>query len=39
MATAGHLVTLIGLVFFFLMILDSHIERRVVVYNNLGVPR
>jgi hypothetical protein len=21
------------------MILDSHIERRVVVYNNLGVPR
>jgi hypothetical protein len=39
MASVGHLTTMIGIVFFFLMLLDSHIERRVAVYNNLGVPR
>jgi len=39
MATTGHLTTLVGLFFFLLMILDSHIERRVAVYNTLGVPR
>jgi hypothetical protein len=25
--------------FFFLMLLDSHIERRVAVHNTLGIPR
>jgi len=39
MASVGHLTTMIGVVFFFLMLLDSHIERRVAVYSNLGVPR
>lgn len=39
MATVGHLTTMISVVFFFLMLLDSHIERRVAVHNNLGVPR
>jgi len=39
MASVGHLTTLIGVLFFFLMLLDSHIERRVAVHSVLGVPR
>lgn len=39
MSTAGHFVGLIGVVFFFLMLLDSHIERRVATPSNLGIPR
>jgi len=39
MATTGHLITMMGIVFFFLMILDSHIERKVAVYTPLGAPR
>jgi len=39
LATSGHLVTMMGVVFFFLMILDSHIERKVAVYCHLGKPR
>ena len=39
MASTGHMITLVGIIFFFLMLLDSHIERRVVVYSTLGLPR
>lgn len=39
MSSVGHLTTMISVVFFFLMLLDSHIERRVAVHNTLGVPR
>lgn len=39
MATAGHLVTLVGVMFFFFMILDSHIERRIATPITLGIPR
>ena len=39
MASVGHLTTLIGVLFFFLMLLDSHVERRVAVHSVLGVPR
>jgi heme/copper-type cytochrome/quinol oxidase subunit 1 len=39
MASVGHLTTLIGVMFFFFMLLDSHIERRVAVHNTLGIPR
>lgn len=39
MSTAGHFVTLVGVFFFFLMLLDSHIERRVATPIALGVPR
>jgi heme/copper-type cytochrome/quinol oxidase subunit 1 len=39
MASVGHLTTLIGVVFFFLMLLDSHIERRIAVHSTLGIPR
>ena len=39
MASTGHMITLVGAIFFFMMILDSHIEKRVVVYSTLGLPR
>lgn len=39
MASVGHLTTLIGVMFFFLMLLDSHIERRIAVHSTLGIPR
>ena len=39
MATTGHIITLMGIVFFFLMLLDSHIERKVTIYKHLGLPR
>lgn len=39
MATTGHIITLMGIVFFFLMLLDSHIERKVSIYKHLGLPR
>ena len=38
MASTGHM-TLVGAIFFFLMLLDSHIEKRVVIYSTLGLPR
>lgn len=39
MATSGHFITLVGVLFFFLMLLDSHIERRIATPSNLGIPR
>ena len=39
MATTGHLITMIGVFFFFLMLLDSHIERKVPDFYSFGVPR
>lgn len=39
MSTAGHFITLIGISFFFLMLIDSHIERRVATPSSLGIPR
>lgn len=39
MASTGHMIALVGAIFFFFMILDSHIEKRVVVYSTLGLPR
>ena len=39
LSTTGHFLTLVGIFFFFLMILDSHIERRVSTPLTLGVPR
>ena len=39
MASAGHFITLIGIGFFFLMLVDSHIERRVAMPSHLGIPR
>jgi len=39
MSTAGHFITLIGIFFFCLMFLDSHIERRIATPSSLGVPR
>ena len=39
MATVGHLITMLGVVFFFATILDSFIERKVPVFFCYGVPR
>ena len=39
MATAGHFITLIGVFFFFLMLVDSHIEKKVATPLSLGIPR
>jgi hypothetical protein len=39
MATVGHFVTLMGVVFFFLMLFDSHVERRLAIPSTLGLPR
>lgn len=39
MSTTGHLITLIGVFFFFLMLIDSHIERRLVTPITFGMPR
>lgn len=39
MASTGHMITLVGTSFFFFMILDSHLEKRVIVYSTLGLPR
>lgn len=39
MSTSGHFITLLGVFFFFLMILDSHFEHRLAVPLSLGIPR
>jgi heme/copper-type cytochrome/quinol oxidase subunit 1 len=39
MATTGHFITMTGVIFFFLMFLDSHIEKRVATPLTLGIPR
>lgn len=39
MSTTGHMVTMLSLVFFFLVFLDSHIEQKVCIHNTLGIPR
>lgn len=39
MATAGHFVTMLGVVSFYLMILDSHIEKKLNSYLHTMVPR
>ena len=39
MSTSGHFITLIGVVFFFFMFLDSHIERKLAIPSSLSIPR
>jgi hypothetical protein len=39
MATTGHFITLMGIMFFFLMLLDSHIEKKLATISTLGIPR
>jgi hypothetical protein len=39
MASVGHFVVLVSLAFFFITILDSHVERRIAIHNTLGLPR
>lgn len=39
MASVGHFITMVGVIFFFCMLVDSAIERRVATYSTLGIPR
>jgi len=39
MSTAGHFITLMGCIFFYIMLLDSHIERKTASTITLGLPR
>lgn len=39
MSTTGHFIVLIGIMFFFLMLFDSHVERRASTSTTLGLPR
>lgn len=39
MATVGHLVTMSGVMFFYLMLLDSHLEKKLYIYLNTLIPR
>lgn len=39
MSTTGHMITMLSLIFFFLVFLDSHIEQKVCIHNTLGIPR
>jgi len=39
MATVGHFTTLIGIIFFFFMLADSHYENKIATHSILGIPR
>jgi hypothetical protein len=39
MSSAGHFISLIGIAFFYIAILDSHLERKTATPSTLGVPR
>jgi heme/copper-type cytochrome/quinol oxidase subunit 1 len=39
MATVGHFITLVGIIFFFLMLVDSHYENKIITFSTLGIPR
>jgi len=39
MSTTGHFITLIGITFFYIAILDAHIEKKLATPITLGIPR
>lgn len=39
MATTGHFITLLGIIFFFFMLLDTHLNQRLYLSPTLGIPR
>jgi hypothetical protein len=39
MSTAGHFLTMLGVLAFYFMILDSHIEKKITQYLSTLVPR
>ena len=39
MATTGHFITMTGVMFFFFMFFDSHVEKRIAIPLVLGIPR
>lgn len=39
MISSGHFITMLGVFFFFIMLVDSHIEKKLPNTSNLGIPR
>jgi thermostable 8-oxoguanine DNA glycosylase len=39
MSSAGHFVTIVGIAFFYVAILDAHIEKKIATPLTLGIPR
>lgn len=39
MISSGHLITMLGVLFFFVMLADSHFEKKLPIFSNLGIPR
>lgn len=39
MASVGHLTTMLGVIFFFFMLIDSHVEKKPIIHTTLGLPR
>jgi hypothetical protein len=39
MSTVGHFITLTGVIFFFLMLIDTHAEKKITASSTLGLPR
>ena len=39
LSTIGHFLVLISIVFFFLGIAESFLEKKIYVYNTLGIPK
>ncbi|MCB1712553.1 MAG: hypothetical protein KDH96_08805 [Candidatus Riesia sp.] len=39
MASVGHFITLMGVIFFFFMFFDTHYEKKITASSTLGLPR
>jgi len=39
MSTTGHMITLVGITFFYITMIDAHIERKMAIPTTLGIPR
>lgn len=39
MASVGHFITLMGVIFFFFMLFDTHYEKKITASSTLGLPR
>ena len=39
MASVGHFITLMGVIFFFFMLCDTHFEKKTATLPTLGLPR
>lgn len=39
MASAGHLITMVGVFFFFITLIDSFLEKKIPTFHFYGIPR